>query len=292
MSDTKESFAGIKSFLSGGFGGMSLVFVGHPLDTIKVRLQTNSQYSGMLDCARQTIAQDGVKGLYRGMAAPLIGITPIFATYFWGFDVGKAIAASFEGKEKSDISTAGIIFAGGFSALPGTAVMVPGERVKILLQIQGQSKAPPKYKGALDCITTVAKEEGVIGGLYKGTALTLMRDVPGSMAYYAAYEIILRAIAGKDTKELSVAATLFSGGMAGVCNWLVSVPPDVIKSRYQTAEAGRYSGMGQVLSELLKNEGVGALYKGLGPAIVRAFPANAACFLGMEVSRKAMNVLF
>ena len=33
-------------------------------------------------------------------------------------------------------------------------------------------------------------------------------------------------------------------------------------------------------------------YKGLGPAIVRAFPANAACFLGMEVSRKAMNALF
>ena len=94
MSEKKESFAGVKSFLSGGFGGMSLVAVGHPLDTIKVRLQTSSQYSGMLDCAKQTIAQDGIKGLYRGMSAPLVGITPIFATYFWGFDVGKSIAGA------------------------------------------------------------------------------------------------------------------------------------------------------------------------------------------------------
>jgi solute carrier family 25 carnitine/acylcarnitine transporter 20/29 len=87
------SYAGLKSFLSGGFGGMSLVFVGHPLDTIKVRLQTSDQYSGMLDCARKTIAKDGPMGLYRGIVAPLIGITPIFAVYFWGFDVGKDIAA-------------------------------------------------------------------------------------------------------------------------------------------------------------------------------------------------------
>jgi solute carrier family 25 carnitine/acylcarnitine transporter 20/29 len=98
------SYAGLKSFLSGGFGGMSLVFVGHPLDTIKVRLQTSDQYSGMLDCARKTIAKDGPMGLYRGIVAPLIGITPIFAVYFWGFDVGKDIAAWCV--ERSCLSTA------------------------------------------------------------------------------------------------------------------------------------------------------------------------------------------
>jgi solute carrier family 25 (mitochondrial carnitine/acylcarnitine transporter), member 20/29 len=60
----------LKSFLSGGFGGVCLVFVGHPLDLIKVRLQTmptpapgqKPVYTGMLDCAKQTIAKDGVSG--------------------------------------------------------------------------------------------------------------------------------------------------------------------------------------------------------------------------------------
>jgi len=74
----------VKAFLSGGFGGMCLVFVGHPLDTIKVKLQTSSKYSGMSDCFKQTVKAEGVRGLYKGMAAPLVGISPIFAIYFWG----------------------------------------------------------------------------------------------------------------------------------------------------------------------------------------------------------------
>ena len=88
----QATHSALKSFLSGGFGGISLVIVGHPLDLIKVRLQTSNQYTGMRDCVQQTIAKDGLKGLYRGMLTPLVGITPIFATCFWGYKVGKDIA--------------------------------------------------------------------------------------------------------------------------------------------------------------------------------------------------------
>jgi hypothetical protein len=31
--------------------------------------------------------------------------------------------------------------------------------------------------------------------------------------------------------------------MAGICNWLVAIPADVVKSRLQTAPEGVYSGM-------------------------------------------------
>ena len=62
----------LKSFLSGGFGGMCLVFAGHPLDLIKVRMQTMPiiegqapLYTSALDCARKTVAKDGVRGLYK-----------------------------------------------------------------------------------------------------------------------------------------------------------------------------------------------------------------------------------
>ena len=33
---------------------------------------------------------------------------------------------------------------------------------------------------------------------------------------------------------MNVASTLFAGGMAGICNWAVAVPQDVLKSRLQT----------------------------------------------------------
>ncbi len=51
-------------------------------------------------------------------------------------------------------------------------------------------------------------------------------------------------------------------------------------------------GLRQVASELLAKEGIGGFFKGLVPALTRSFPANAACFLGMEVSRKFLDSLF
>jgi len=69
----------------GGFGGICAVLVGHPFDLIKVRLQTAEKgvYTGALDVAKKSLARDGFKGLYRGVSAPLIGVTPMFAVSFW-----------------------------------------------------------------------------------------------------------------------------------------------------------------------------------------------------------------
>ena len=37
-------------------------------------------------------------------------------------------------------------------------------------------------------------------------------------------------------KDLNPLQTIFAGGMAGVFNWLVAIPPDVLKSRLQTGK--------------------------------------------------------
>lgn len=33
----------------------------------------------------------GILGLYKGMAAPVVGVAPIFAICFWGFNMGKKL---------------------------------------------------------------------------------------------------------------------------------------------------------------------------------------------------------
>merc|ERR1712226_431204 len=81
-----------KGFIAGGFGGVCVVLSGHPLDTIKVRLQTQPSppiYSGTWDCIKKMMAKEGPKGFYKGMSAPLAGVAPIFAVSFFGFNVGK-----------------------------------------------------------------------------------------------------------------------------------------------------------------------------------------------------------
>ena len=56
-------------------------------------------YNGMWDCVVQTVKFEGVfKGLYKGMGAPLVGVSPIFALMFLGNDFGKKIQQSHPGK--------------------------------------------------------------------------------------------------------------------------------------------------------------------------------------------------
>ena len=69
--------------------------------------------------------------------------------------------------------------------------------------------------------------------------------------------------------ELSVGKTLFAGGMAGICNWVVAIPVDVVKSRLQAAPEGVYKGALDVFFKLLRSEGVGALWKGAVPVLMR-----------------------
>lgn len=83
---------------------------------------------------------------------------------------------------------------------------------------------------------------------------------------------------------------MFAGGIAGAVNWIVSMPIDVLKSRIQISSIEKYpNGMRSAWKEMMHLEGPGGLYRGLIPVIIRSFPANAACFLGIEIAINFLN---
>lgn len=287
----------VQYFICGGFGGICTVLVGHPLDTIKVRLQTmpvpkpgeKPLYSGTLDCLKKTIAAEGVFGLYKGMAAPLVSVAPIFAISFFGYGLGKKL---FGPENLDDFKGRHYFLAGAFSGIFTTSIMAPGERIKCLLQIQQGANQPKLYDGPVDCAIKLYKQGG-LASIYRGAGATMMRDVPASGLYFLTYEIIQKFITDNGKRDPPIIGTIFAGGFAGLSNWLIGMPADVVKSRLQTAPEGSYpNGTRDVLKELLKKEGPIALYKGITPVILRAFPANAACFVGFEMCRKFLNMLF
>lgn len=289
-----EEASAVKGFLAGGFGGMCLVLAGHPLDTMKVRLQTmpipkpgeTPMYTGTLDCAKKILAKEGLRGFYKGMAAPIAGVAPIFAVSFMGFNVGKKLQQK---DPNVPLSYHQLFLAGCLAGVFSTSIMAPGERIKCLLQIQ-QNAATAKYAGPVDCAKQLYREGG-IRSIYRGTMATLARDVPASAVYFMTYEWLKKVLTPEGSEgSLSVFRTLFAGGMAGIFNWLVALPPDVLKSRLQIAPEGKYpDGARGVLKELLRNEGIQGFYKGATPVLLRAFPANAACFFGYEIAMKGLN---
>lgn len=307
--EAPKSESALKSFISGGVGGACCVLVGHPLDLVKVRMQTggtataNSSVFGMLS---NTLRKEGVRGIYRGVSAPLTAVSPMFAVSFWSYDIGQRMVKSYgqwgmtndEKLQPYSISMAEICMAGAISAIPTTGIMAPSERVKCLLQVQAnevEKGGKAKYSGMTDCARQLLKEGGM-ASLYKGTGATLARDIPGTIAYFGMYEYSkkrLMELQGIDPNkgQLSVPAVLTAGGLAGMACWTVGIPFDVLKSRYQTAPEGKYNGLVDVYKALIKEEGYAGLFKGIRPALIRAFPANAACFLGMEASKEMLGFM-
>jgi len=302
---TKATFSSFRSLIAGGVGGVCAVIVGHPFDLVKVRLQTaeKGMYTGTFDVVKKTITREGpIRGLYAGVSAPLVGVTPMFAVSFWGYDLGKQLVETVSTvtvKNNAPQYTIGQISAAGFfSAIPMTIITAPFERVKVLLQIQGQKQlAPgekPKYSGGIDVVRQLYKEGGV-RSVFRGSAMTLARDGPGSAAYFAVYEIVKRSLSPKDadgnpTGELSLPAIMTAGGAAGVAMWIPVFPVDTIKSRLQSAE-GRPT-IGGTIKGVYRSGGIKAFFPGFGPALARAVPANAATFVGVELAHKAMNKAF
>ena len=109
----------LKSFIAGGVGGVCLVVVGHPLDTIKVRIQTQviepgkpPMYANMIDCAKKSMKAEGTFALYKGMMAPLAGVTPMYALCFLGYGFGKDIfcdADAYSELKLGQIAAAGVL---------------------------------------------------------------------------------------------------------------------------------------------------------------------------------------
>ncbi|KAL3907956.1 MAG: hypothetical protein SGARI_003289 [Bacillariaceae sp.] len=258
------------------------VAVGHPIDLIKVRQQTAAQALGgsstigsLIDIAKT----QGIGGLYRGVAAPLLAVTPAFAVSFWAYDLaGKAIRKTANIPDTQELSSTQVALAGAWSGVPLAFVLGPTDRIKCLMQVDSSGK----YRGFTDCLLKTYQDGG-IRSVFRGTGSCALRDVPGNAAYFGTYEVLKRwscYLEGRD--KPSTFGTLMAGGMAGVSNWTIALPIDTLKSRLQTAPSGTYNGLFDVFQTLVRKEGPSALFRGLSPALLRAFPANAACLCGVE----------
>lgn len=170
-------------------------------------------------------------------------------------------------------------------------VIGPSERVKCLLQVSSAGR----YNGVWDCGREIVKMGGA-RSLFRGIGVTVARDVPGNAAFFGTYEIMRRNLMraaeqreGGNNKFYTFFSVAFAGGCAGVANWLVAMPMDTVKSRFQTAEEGAFKNAREVFWHMLRNEGWLSLYRGIGPALIRAFPANVATFSGAEVARSMIS---
>ncbi|CAM9388823.1 unnamed protein product, partial [Discosporangium mesarthrocarpum] len=222
-----EGGSAIKDILAGTVAGFAQVAVGHPLDTIKVRLQTqssvNPEFTGMVDCFRQTMVKEGVAGLYAGAASPLIGAMAHNAVVFFSYGLSKKIVSG--GKELAPFQ---YYMAGSLAAVPISLIEAPVDLFKIKLQAQ---VGKGEYEGVIDAGRKIVGVYGVKGA-FQGLGATMLRNVPCFGAYFFCFENVKRSLT-KAGEQSSLPACFVAGGSAGAGFWGVWYPFETIKTRMQ-----------------------------------------------------------
>ncbi|KAJ6808483.1 mitochondrial carnitine/acylcarnitine carrier-like protein isoform X2 [Iris pallida] len=292
-----------KDLTAGTVGGAAQLIVGHPFDTIKVKLQSQPtplpgqppKYSGAMDAVKQTIAAEGPRGLYKGMGAPLATVAAFNALLF---TVRGQMEALLRSEPGAPLSVNQQVVCGAGAGVAVSFLACPTELIKCRLQAQSAlsgsatSTGGVKYGGPMDVAKHVLRSEGGMRGLYKGLFPTLAREVPGNAAMFGVYEGIKQYIAGgTDTSKLGRGSLIIAGGLAGASFWFSVYPTDVVKSVIQVDDHRnpKFSGSVDAFKKILASEGIKGLYKGFGPAMARSVPANAACFLAYEVTKSSLG---
>eukprot|EP00096_Caligus_rogercresseyi_P007217 TRINITY_DN25018_c0_g1_i1.p1 TRINITY_DN25018_c0_g1~~TRINITY_DN25018_c0_g1_i1.p1 ORF type:complete len:296 (+),score=52.16 TRINITY_DN25018_c0_g1_i1:175-1062(+) len=282
-------------FIAGSLGATACVYVGQPLDTLKVKMQTFPHlYPNLGICFKETLNKEGVvRGLYAGTVPSLAANVAENSVLFAAYGVCQKLVADSSGLRKVDeLSTVQNGFAGFLAAFWSSFVLCPTELVKCRLQALREVHTlkgldPPKA-GPFSITRTILKTDGV-PGLFRGLTPTFMREMPGYFAFFYAYELCrdLLKPEGKSKDEIGPAKTIVAGGIAGMTLWTLIFPADVIKSRLQVS--GATTPMYRMAMDIYRKEGLLALYNGLLPTLIRTFPASGVLFLTYEYSKKWMH---
>ena len=290
----------LKDFLAGTCAGFAGKMIEYPFDTIKVRMQTQhaagsgaARYASSAQCFRASLADGGIKGLYKGLPLPLFGTMIETSCLFTAMgQVKPLLTGQRNGKEQRELTILETLFAGGVAGAAVSFVLTPIELVKCRMQ----SAPAGTYSGTMDCIRCALRDGGGPGVLYRGHAATMLREIPGTACWFGAYEMFLRSVSepGQPHDEIPAWKIVLAGGLGGMAYWSAFYPADTVKSRIQTMSGGGGGGgsFWSVFAGIYRTEGLAGLFSGLGPTLCRAMPANGGVFLVYEMCNRFLTDVF
>ncbi|KAG2570834.1 mitochondrial uncoupling protein 1-like [Panicum virgatum] len=189
---------------------------------------------------------------------------------------------------KVDISFASRFTSNAIAACFAEVCTIPLDTVKVRLQLQknvagvGDAAALPKYRGLLGTATTIAREEGA-AALWKGVVPGLHRQRVYGGLRLGLYEPVKSLYVGQDhAGDVPLSKKIAAGFTTGAIAISVANPTDLVKVRLQAegklapGMPHRYAGAMDAYAKIATQEGVAALWTGLGPNVARNAFINAA----------------
>lgn len=176
--------------IGGGSAGITAASLTYPLDLVRTRLaaQTNVIYYRGISHTLCTICRDeGLKGLYKGLGATLLGVGPSIAI---SFAVYETLRSSWQLSRPHDSTVLVSLACGSLSGIASSTATFPIDLVRRRMQLEGVGGRARIYKsGLLGTFRHIIRTEG-FRGLYRGILPEYYKVVPSVGLVFMTYESI------------------------------------------------------------------------------------------------------
>ncbi|XP_026291345.1 mitochondrial uncoupling protein Bmcp [Frankliniella occidentalis] len=286
-----------RPFVYSGLAACTAELGTFPIDTTKTRLQIQGQrnslhaelrYRGMTHALIEISKHDGYKALYTGISPALLRQSVYGTIKFGTYYTLKKIVAQNRDDPKEDILTN--VLCAVTAAMLSSAIANPTDVLKVRMQVQGH------HHSLISCFRDVYYHEG-LGGLWRGVGPTAQRAAIIAAVKLPVYDFTKDRLTPKVGDTISI---IISSFLASLGSAIASTPTDVIRTRLMNQRKFKtggitspephtallYTGSVDCCIQTVRNEGVGALYKGFIPTWVRMGPWNIIFFITYEQLKK------
>ncbi|KAJ7839574.1 L-ornithine transporter [Mycena olivaceomarginata] len=135
----------VKEIVIGGFVGMVSEVIEYPADLAKVRLQAQlltppaderQRFKGPVDCLHKTWKNEGFRGLYRGLPAPVAGSMVETAALFLSYSYFQNLIRTYANSSSPQLTIPQLGFAAAGAGFATSFILTPIELVKCKMQVQ------------------------------------------------------------------------------------------------------------------------------------------------------------
>ncbi|CAN6580397.1 unnamed protein product [Malus baccata var. baccata] len=148
-----ENLSALAHFTAGAFGGIAASLVRVPTEVVKQRMQTG-QFTSASVAVRHIAFKEGFKGFYAGYGSFLLRDLPFDAIQFCLYE---QLRLGYKKAAKRELNDPENAIIGAFAGAVTGAITTPLDVIKTRLMVQGSAN---QYKGIIDCVQTVVREEG------------------------------------------------------------------------------------------------------------------------------------
>jgi solute carrier family 25 (mitochondrial adenine nucleotide translocator), member 4/5/6/31 len=274
-----------QDFAVGGVSGAIAKTLTAPIERVKLIIQTQDanpriisgeikRYTGIVDCFVRVNKEQGLLAFWRGNFTNVIRYFPTQAFNFAFKDTFKTMFPKYDPKKEFGMFFLVQLASGGLAGAGSLCVVYPLDYARTRLASDvGTGKRD--FNGLWDCLSKTARGPKGILGLYNGFGVSVAGIIPYRGVYFGMYDTLREwnpykkdyGVLGMTSKFAVAQFTAISAGYA-------SYPMDTVRRRLQMQsekprEKWVYSGTMDCFRQIIKKEGVTALFKGAGANALR-----------------------